>query len=337
MEWQIKIRKIIENIENIPDGDPKFEDKRYKAYSISENNFHEFFLDEKVNICAIDGGNAEVFFRPELSIHFVRIYFNLFNVKRLGPSKKFEYYVVAYACGEGGKITYKTETIPLNSNLCLKNLSFDSYDERLRRGEFRAEISLVPKIIRKFLEWLVVKEAVKVVGSGGIILKDGSLQTGYPYESVFAKEAWNIAKNKVRLMALSKRSNLYTTTGKNLSDVLFKMGEKILRQKMYYYYPIVEIEHPDHQAKMLFVKLHQHAERLFRLEIHNSLEIDNTILSSLAANSKDPRFLGYPYPLIEADRVARISERERLHHKNLLSSLFSSKKDPHEILDMLFR
>ena len=51
---------------------------------------------------------------------------------------------------------------------------------------------------------------------------------------------------------------------------------------------------------------------MFKFEsFKNSKICVDAVFSFLAANSTDPVFLGYPYGLVESDRFARVSNRER--------------------------
>ena len=61
-----------------------------------------------------------------------------------------------------------------------------------------------------------------------------------------------------------------------------------------------------------FVKLNSRSDYVFRLDVARTREYDiREIVSLLADNSRDPVFLGYPYGLIEADRFARVTNREK--------------------------
>ena len=94
---------------------------------------------------------------------------------------------------------------------------------------------------------------------------------------------------------------------------------------------------------MFFAKLHKNSSRIFRFEIFKEQKPElNTIFSILANNSKDPVFLGYPYGLIEADKLARVSNDEadllrsslgiRLE-KSQISSF--NQRNAHNILDSI--
>ncbi len=124
----------------------------------------------------------------------------------------------------------------------------------------------------------------------------------------------------------------------------------------WYYYPIVEINQPNHKAEMFATKLHKNSEHVFRFEVlkdqltrHNLGEVE-LILSALAANSGDIAFPGYPYGLIDADRFARVQNSEKIAREFQFRAVLSSKNDlwkkiskfikstdAHEVLNKLIR
>ena len=76
-----------------------------------------------------------------------------------------------------------------------------------------------------------------------------------------------------------------------------------------------------------------------------SNKINNELFSLLMKNSTDPVFLGYPYGLIEADKSARVSNKESEYLKTIflvkagkqlkkISQYFKST-DAHSILDKI--
>ena len=96
---------------------------------------------------------------------------------------------------------------------------------------------------------------------------------------------------------------------------------------------------------MFFVKLHEKSKHIFRFEIYKEQKFNiNRILSLIAENSNDPVFLGYPYGLIEADRFARISNKELDYFKTMITLKLGadsrlnehlSSRNAHEILDRI--
>ena len=79
------------------------------------------------------------------------------------------------------------------------------------------------------------------------------------------------------------------------------------------------------ENKTYFVKLHEKAKHVFRFEGNPE------ILPHLMNNSRDALFLGYPYGLILADQLARVSNEE----KNSLRMNFLLRKENKEIMGYL--
>jgi hypothetical protein len=193
---------------------------------------------------------------------------------------------------------------------------------------------------------------------GDIIIRDGTLQTFVTNESKYANEAYEAALKKgVYFTAISKTSTLFTDTGQPLFASIQLLSEtSALKDSAWYYYPIVSITHPDHKAEMFAVKLHKNSDYVFRFEVlrdqvtkHNLGEVE-LIISSLAANSRDVGFPGYPYGLIDADKFARVSMTEKTAYEFQFRAILSSQKeiwekisrfvrssDAHEVLNKLIR
>lgn len=343
-----EIKKSFLQNENVADGNPYFHDKRYQAFDFSKNNYHTLKHEEtKRKIVFVDGGNAEIVKLPNFSLHIVRIYFNIFKGKKKINTKipqKIDCYVAVFVENKNGEIYYKTELFPLKKEFSTflpfaEDLVFSSLDNTLRIGPFKADISRIGAVTRRFMEWYFCSHIIENLEEDDIIVRDGSLQTSVSNESTYANNVYNIAlKNNVIFTGLSKTCNLLTDTGKSLIDVIKKHGPV----GVWYYHPVVDITHPDHRAEMLFVKLNENAEHVFRLEIlKNQFNNVDSILAPLVQQSNDYRFPGYPYGLIDADTFARITEEERATHIALFTSLTKdvdiTSMDAHKILNKLIR
>ena len=350
-------------------GQPSFGDERYSAFDLTPDHF--FSLPKRTSDCCIafvDGGRAELLAAPNFAVGLNRVYFCLFKGdKRIEPAKlpsRIDYYTICYATTTGNQIVYKTELVPIKEEWkdYLPNaadLEIDSFDHTLVVGNQRIAISRILDVAREFSEWLFSKIIIeKELQRGDVIVRDGTLQTFITHESKYANEAYEVAKRKgVYYTALSKTSTLFTDTGQPLFSSIQLLSESsALKDSAWYYYPIVAITHPDHEAEMFAVKLHQNSDYVFRFEIlrdqitkHNLGEAEQ-IISSLAANSRDVGFPGYPYGLIDADRFARVSMNEKTANEFQLRAILSSDKevweniskfirssDAHEVLNKLIR
>jgi hypothetical protein len=235
-------------------------------------------------------------------------------------------------------------------------LELNSFDRTIMLGMQRASIDRVLDVARVFAEWrfssFVIKEELQ---KGDVLVRDGSLQTTVTNESKYANEAYAYALEKgVYFTGISKTSTLFTDTGQPLFSAIHELSEATqLKDAPWYYHPIAEINHPDHRAEMFAVKLNKQSEYVFRFEILRDQVTKQTfkevesIISALAQNSIDIGFPGYPYGLIDADRLGRVSMNEKIAHafqfKAAASrrglwekiSKFIKSSDAHEMLNKL--
>lgn len=344
--------------------EPCFSDNRYFSFPLSEKNVRDFEIcDQDRKVTYVDGGNIDLISSPSLYLGIVRVYFNIFkNNKIIKPKflpQKFEFYVFGKAIGNPG-IDFNFKLIPFNKDhtieLDSKENTFHSYDPTIANKNFRAELGSVCGIARRFLEWKISEIVIeKELEKEDILVRDGSLQTAITGESEYSKKAYMAAKNKeVTFCGIAKRSRLYTSKGRSLSYAISSLGNKKYPKKLWYYFPVAEINYSDHNAEMLFAKFHPLSRYIFRFEIEKNRARDlgqkgiEDVLGTLASNSLDLRFPGYPYGLIDADSIARIRGDEKEIHKALFISMCSDKgmlkfidentsvEDAHDVLDSLY-
>ena len=365
LPMHLVIQALERNIVDIPMGQPAFEDPRYSAFELSADYFSplpKHQVERKISF--VDGGSAEIISAPNFAIGLTRIYFNIFqDDKRLEAKRlpqRIEFYTVCFAKPKDDKIIYETELVPVKKEWStylpdISDLKFDSLDRTIMTGLQRAPISRILEVTRVFAEWrlssFIISEELE---EGDVIVRDGTLQTVVTNESKYANEAYEVAsKKKVYFSSLSKTSTLLTGTGQPLLSAINVLSEESpLNSDAWYYYPIVEITQPDHKAEMFAVKLHKLSEYVFRFEVlkdqvnkKNLGEIE-LIVSSLAKNSKDLGFPGYPYGLIDADKFARVTGAEKSSNEFQFKAITSKKvwqkiskfvksSDAHEILNRL--
>jgi hypothetical protein len=343
-------------------GDPLFGDPRYFPKKLSLGNFTEVFPQEgKQRICFVDGGNTEVMDSPGFVVHLTRVGYCIYSdsVKLDGGAlpPSIDFFTIAFAERRGDDIAYDVEVVPASPQFDRllpdhDDLVFDSFDRSLMDGLHRAPLSKVANMSRVFIEWILAEELCKsVLEEGDLLVRDGSLQTSVTGESKYADRAYDAAMRRgVLFSGLSKTSNLFTDSGMPLFSAISIMANRNeLGNKRWYYHPIVDIKAPDHKAVMLAVKLHPRSKHVFRFEILNSQASEMSdfgeVTGILARNSGDLTFPGYPYGLIEADRIARVRDEEIEPFKiQLLSALsglgswgeleaFLHATDAHSVID----
>ena len=320
---------------------PKFSGDGYNAHRIDKNNFHEIKKsDSGGKIAFIDGGNAEIIGSANFSLNLIRVCCAIYQNNKKIEIKKFEVLAFINSFNEGGEIHYKCTFFNLGNGLNMDEIAFNSLDNTLMAGINRAEIGNVSNAIRRFYELMAAKYAADNK-LAGIIVLDGNLQCTLTNESKHMKELQNSCEiNNVILCALSKTSSLFTDNGDLLSAVLLRL----IRTDSWHYHPIADIESGSHKADMHFAKFNGNSRHVFRFEILKSQkENAERAISEISANSCDPIFLGYPYGLVEADRIARVSNQERESLKTMLLVKLRSRNiekylnavNAHEILDKI--
>lgn len=325
-------------------GKPFFRKEGYKAFDITSDNFREIpIYEESSKIAFIDGSNASLIDSPALGIQFIRVYFSVFSGNEKICFESSEFYTVCGIDASGSEIIYSCEPVAPSGQAVPKPFSISSSDRSIISGPRRARISRMGEVARVFAEWMCAERACSVVGKGGVVVMDGSLQCEYPGQGEYAERVFSSAeKSSSLLCGLSKTSYLCTTTGKSLLSVINMIGEKIAEGKAWQYNPVVEISDSSHQADISIVKLRP-GSKAFRFEIWDrQKESTQKALSALRQNSNDICFPGYPYGLIDAHRFARIRTDEADSRRRLVEAALKNHgkwddtmSDPHDMLDRL--
>ncbi len=317
---------------------PKFSGEGYAPYKIAKENFHEVKPINNKKIAFIDGGNAEIIGSENFSLNLVRVCYAVYKNNKKVIAKKFEIFAFVQALNRNGEIYYKASVFKTKNPIELEDVLFSSLDRTLMLGMNRAGIGTAANAVRRFAELKLAKYVSDEKISDAIVL-DGSLQATLTGESIYLSELYgSCGRNNIALSALSKTSSLFTDNGNLLGAVL----DRISTLPVWFYHPIVKITSPAHKAEMYFAKFHNKSGHVFRFEMFNGQKTKaEEIINNLAANSADPIFIGYPYGLVEADRIARVSNREKeslktmflvkLKNKDLEKHLNSA--NAHEILD----
>lgn len=302
---------------------------------------------------------------PNFSLQLNRIYFNIFEGRRLLRPEylpnKVEFFTVTSAKFRHDQIHFDTSLFPASEDFTeflpdASDLSFDSTDRRIRVGSARGTINRVAAIGRRFAEWKCANRVIERELHGGeVLVMDGTLWIAFANESKYARAAYASAKKSgVVYSGLSKTSRLFTTTGLSLLGAIRRLALDTQVGPVWYYFPVADSLTPEHHdASIFFVRLNDQSQRVFRYEINaeqtktlTSTEL-NEILSALSLNASDISFPGYPYGLIDADDNARVRLEELETYRVMLlseiSKLGSAAKfgrhmestDAHDILNLL--
>ena len=282
----------------------------YKPYPITPENFHKIVSVESDNkIAFVDGGNIEILASSNFSLQLVRTYYNIFQDNKKIRAQLFEFFVLVYSVIKSNEIYYDFEIFPVKGSLDLEKVSFSSTDNSICMGNNRATPSKVVEVIRRLLELKTVELLIGMLDNGDIIVLDGSLESKTGQERLILESIYDKSRPLGIIVAgLAKTSRWFTNKGNNLLPLLASISP----EWNWYYYPIVNIDDDNYMADVYLVKLHQRSDYVFRLEVHNGPKYNvGILLDLLARNSVDPVFLGYPYGLVDADKFARVSNREK--------------------------
>lgn len=338
-----ELNKFLKKEQKVTDNQYLVMGDKYSPLILSDNfNAIEINNSNSKKISFIDGGNSIIFETPNFCLAIIRsanvVYFG--DKKISSEMKEFYAFVVS------NSNSFNIMTFPKNEFNNLE-LQFSKYPELRSTSD-------VINLIRRLFELETAKN-YSLKNDFDFILLDGTLECRTDFEI-------NYLSNIKRICSISKTCNLKTNLGKpviselsNLSKVSKSLivnnenFEKSKAIKSWFYYPIIENNNTMHPSNIYFVKLSS-SDYIFRFEIKNDFDTNNQynhasdIINSLTILSNDPVFMGYPYGLIEADSLARVSEDEKKFIQlKILSKLESNQLlinslksvNAHEILDKI--
>lgn len=292
----------------------------------------------------VDGGNAELVRAPHLSLQLVRtcgITYSIGdgNLKR-EETRREEFFVLVKAVREP-ELRFEAHLLGKEG----KVLNFNPTDRSLLIGVKRAEPSAIGGVVRRFSELGLAAELASGLSEGDAIVIDGTLEATYPGERDVLENAGKAASEReVMLTALAKRCSLLTQEGGPLLRAIGSLAKGTATWQCEF----AKGTTAEHNARLFALRLHPRARHLFRLDIHENTFDEsrfNALLAGLALHSREATFPGYPYGLIEADKMARVSNRQKSYHKSLLEARLGKRwqelseamrsLDAHDILDSM--
>jgi hypothetical protein len=273
-----------------------------KPEEFSKERFRKITPEPRKTIF-IDGGNAELVTSPAMCLSFVRIATLKYTDNKREACNIDEFYVLCSAKNKDGRIKYaaklfKAKAKLLGDDFFEKEFVFDALDRQICEGNKRAEMSKMPGIMRRIAELTTAKEIASVAEKEDIIVIDGDLNSKAEEERRNINALKRICEGREMVVcAVSKTSDLLTSNAEAVGaflsrnapegswDYLVSKGDKEIR----------------------FAKLHPASGYVFKIETFGEGE---KAVASLASNSNDAVFLGYPYGLVEADKLARVPNKE---------------------------
>lgn len=279
------------------------------------------------SLCFIDGGNAPIWETPSQSAHIVRVAAVFFNHTKRIESKQHTF--CALARNSADSITIKSYGTSLDE------LRFSIKDPDLCQGSKPATLAVCLELCRNIAEIGFSMENIPKLPEHGILIIEGDLSPSHPLISKKMSHLLSISQEKnVRIVGISKTTTAGTDTGISATYALHH-----LQPPGMWAYPLDSKD----GIYRLFAKLHPASRHAFLISSPTPLHDSN--LSCLSKASTDPSFLGYPYGLIVADQLARISATEQETWRLMLTTKAMARdptllhalsgSDAHDILDRM--
>ena len=293
----------------------------YLGYLTDEHSADEHTADTAGQTVFVDGGIAELFSSADFSLFLLRVATVAYQEKRRGGHATRDFYAFVDV----------NEEKELRIQLFGVDNGFSQELHRRTALYFAAHppeqnLSAVGSVLLQLSEFVEIVRIAHTLQPKDCIVRDGSLDVFF---EVFADGDVLLKQRPVFLCGLAKTNSLRTTTGHSVSLVLEKKSNIGA-----WHYPLTK--------RLFFVKLHAKAKQVFRCDVALP---DYRIFAALAAHAADPVFLGYPYGLVEADRLARVSMTEAAFlRKNIKMKLGSDAANldvllgtssTHDILDRM--
>ncbi|MBI4140059.1 DNA double-strand break repair nuclease NurA [Candidatus Woesearchaeota archaeon] len=268
--------------------------KELKNDTVEHNEditFKELPNPQKYSYCTIDGGSSEIFMSASAGVFIVRIY-----ARHKKRERSEELAVALQDKNDKNKIIIKGQKTRINITIN-QQITGDFVNSCTQAiGNYRK--------LRELTKALDIAKREKVE----IIILDGNLETRTREESKIMEELVKECARKETTIIGFCKSTTQTINNKPLTKI---MNEKATLQKWF----------AKHKSSYI-VKLHKQAKTPYKIEIIGNEE---KALSFLHWNARDIATPGYPYTLIDADRHAQVSQKEKTRLKVLFHAYSKNK------------
>jgi len=297
----------------------------YATVSFDEYSVHSLPVSSKQNVTTlpllfVDGGNSLIFQSASSCLALLRFaalrYDGLVKHERI----IHECFVLITREKERDSVRYFNE-LPFFQNFSLR-------EEQSNNSGLHTPNDWVAQInkLRRFQELCLVEHLHQQYPTSTIVL-DGSLDSDDAKELALIQK-WQ--QQQYPLFAFSKSSTLLTLDNKSV----LAQCASLFQQKLPHRSAFVV----DDTQTLFFARLHTHSSHVFRID--TTTKESTSLLQILAVFSSDPVFWGYPYPLIEVDRMARVSNEECNYYRTMLGTKidirkFESSVSAHAVLDKI--
>ena len=312
-----------------------------KRHVVGAGDFAEIpDTDKPRRIAFVDGGNATLAEAPSFLIGMNRVYYSVFRGdQRQRPTRqpRIEFFSCVTAGGEppaprpaaSEKGAYSTRLFARNADdrgrlPADADLNISQEDVR-GRGSSRDLLLAMP---RRMAEWAVASSVIDgELRAGDVLVMDGTLQPRSKRETRFVVPICRKAAEKgVVLCGLAKTSTLVTTDNLPLIGRASELAEAAGLGGRRWFVGVCDRATDDDMGYTYIVRFHEKSRYVFRFGMlgvqraaMSGAEVES-VLASIAANSRDISIPGYPYGAIDADRFAKVRNREAVMHRNMLDA-----------------
>jgi hypothetical protein len=309
----------------------------FEPISLLEN-VNNSVLDETTSIW-IDGGNSEIFGSPAYSLQMIKVAAVVWKGKKSICSKIESCFVFCDSA-----LKFSSDSKFLNDVISKYNVDFKKIKFYL--GETVTTSVVAVEKLRRITE-LEFARQLSMAHKGAIVVLDGSLIASNSIEIKILDEFKDL---DVLLCAVSKSSGL-STDRRSLGQEIALLP-KAKEHKLWVAKNILVSKIVNHNADIYFCKLAVNSKLILRVDVSKSMVKSNSdlmknnwVFQILSFLSNDPIFIGYPYPLVKVDSLARVSNEDVMFYKTRLMisakehGLELEKEDlakcSHDILDSI--
>lgn len=312
-----------------------------KKHVVSVGNFAEIpGTDTPRRIAFVDGGNATLAEAPSFLIGMNRVYCSVFQgSRRQRPARqpRIEFFSCVTAGGRRqASLSTSAEKGAYSTKLFARNAAdrdrlpvdadLDVFPEDVRgSGASRDMLMAIP---RRMSEWAVAGSVIDgELRAGDMLVMDGTLQTRSKRETKFVAPICKRAVEKgVVLCGLAKTSTLVTTDNLPLIGSASELAEAAGLGGRRWFVGVCDRATANDMGYTYIARFHEKSRYVFRFgvlsEQHAGMSAAEavSVLASIAANSRDVSMPGYPYGAIDADRFAKVRNREASMHRNMFDA-----------------
>ena len=319
-----------------------------KRHTVRTADFAEIpDTDRPRRIAFVDGGNATLADAPSFIIGMNRVYYSVFRGdRRQRPARqpRIEFFSCMTAGAQrASQHAGAVEKGAYSARLFARNaadrgrLPPDDHlviqpDDAKGRGASRDSLLSIP---RRMAEWAVAGSVIdSELRAGDMLVMDGTLQSRSLRETEFVAPICRRAVEKgVVLCGLAKTSTLVDADNLPLIGRATELAGAAGLGGRRWFVGVCDQATANDKGYTYVAKFHEKSRYVFRFgvlsEQHRGMsggEVES-ILASIAANSRDISMPGYPYGAIDADRFAKVRVREASMHRNMLDAELAGRPD----------